>query len=275
MGKVRPDDVMEPSNFEKNFQTCDGGYRFGIMTTNGSESLNAVFKDSRMLPVAALVEETFAKCNRWFVQRREAATEQSNAEQPFSKRVHVKLAKRWEKATKMDVIPYSHGEGNYQVTGPNESVPVVQMQDGTMSIIHRRFQYIVTVGPERKVECTCRGIQLTGIPCAHVLAVCRNRNWSPNLFVAHWYRVDYLLSTWNALFVPYGNPEDWPATTTPKIEPNRDWIRRGRRKHIRQDMTMDEMQGRRRGHRPRRSTSDRQRRGMSHSFLIIFGSNVK
>jgi hypothetical protein len=253
---------MERSNYDKIFQTCDGGYRFGIMTTNGSESLNAVFKDSRMLPVAALVEETFYKCNSWFVQRRQAAMEQSNAQKPFSERVHVKLAKRWEKATKMDVIAYSHGEGKYEVTGPDEYVPVVQTQDGTMSYLHRRFQYIVTFGPNRAVECTCRGIQLTGIPCAHVLAVCRITNWDPNLFVADWYKVDYLMSTWNALFVPYGNPEDWPTTTTPTIEPNKDWIRHGRRKHIRHVMTMDEMQGRRRGHRPRRSTTDRQSRGM-------------
>ena len=173
-----------------------------------------------------------------------------------------KLAKRWEKATKMDVIPYSHGEGKYEVTGPDEYVPVVQMQDGTMSMLHRRFQYIVTFGPNRAVECTCRGVQLIGIPCAHVLAVCRHKSWSPDLFVDPRYRVTYLMSTWNALFVPYGNPEDWPTTTTPKIEPNKDWIRRGRRKHIRQIMTMDEMQGRRQGHRPRRSTTDRQSRGM-------------
>ena len=51
--KVRPNDVMEPSNYEKIFQTCDGGYRFGIMTTNGSESLNNVFRTSHRLPVCA------------------------------------------------------------------------------------------------------------------------------------------------------------------------------------------------------------------------------
>ncbi|XP_078151905.1 uncharacterized protein LOC144547193 [Carex rostrata] len=112
VGKVRPNDVMEQSNFDKIFQTCDGGYRFGIMTTNGSESLNAVFKESRMLPVAALVEETFYKCNSWFVQRRQAAMEQRDAGKPFSERVHVKLAKRWVKAIEMDVIAYSHGEGS-------------------------------------------------------------------------------------------------------------------------------------------------------------------
>lgn len=267
MGKVRPNDVMEQSNFDKIFQTCDGGYRFGIMTTNGSECLNAVFKDSRMLPVAALVEETFHKCNKWFVQRRQAATEQMDTGKPFSKRVQDKLAKRWEKGTKMDVIPYTHGEGKYEVTGPDEYVPVVQMQDGTMSMLHRRFQYIVTFGPNRAVECTCRGVQLIGIPCAHVLAVCREKSWSPDLFVDPRYRVTYLMSTWNALFVPYGNPEDWPTTTTPKIEPNKDWRRLGRRKHIRMDMTMDELKGRRRGHRPRRSTTDRQSRGMYGTTL--------
>src|SRR5664279_3802327 len=35
----------------KVYQGMDGGARWGIMTTNGSKSLNAVLKDSRRLPV--------------------------------------------------------------------------------------------------------------------------------------------------------------------------------------------------------------------------------
>ena len=73
VGKTRPDDVMESSNYEKIFQTCDGGYRWGIMTTNSSESLNNVFRMSWRLPVSAIVEDTFYKCNKWFLERRTRA----------------------------------------------------------------------------------------------------------------------------------------------------------------------------------------------------------
>jgi hypothetical protein len=104
---------MEPSNYEKIFQTLDGGYRFGIMTSNGSESLNAVFKASRTMPVCAIVEATFYKCNIWFVQRRQRAMELKDKRQVLSDRVLQKIRKRWKKAEKMTFVPYTHGEGVY------------------------------------------------------------------------------------------------------------------------------------------------------------------
>ena len=39
----------------------DGTHRWGIMTTNGVESLNMVYKNARAMPVTALVEVTFYK----------------------------------------------------------------------------------------------------------------------------------------------------------------------------------------------------------------------
>ena len=45
----------------KVYQCMDGGARWEIMTTNGSESLIAVFKYSQRLPVVALVEDTYYK----------------------------------------------------------------------------------------------------------------------------------------------------------------------------------------------------------------------
>ncbi len=197
VGKVRPNDVMELSNYEKIFQTCDGGYRFGIMTTNGSESLNNVFRTSRRLPVCAIVEDTFYTCNRWFVQRRQRAMELQDKGQVLSDRVLQKIRKCWEKAGKMRVVRYTQGQGQYQVSGSNEYVPCTRSDMGNMEPTHREFMYIVTRGPDRQMECTCRGIQLTSIPCAHVLAVCRDRNWQEDDFVADWYKTPYLVSTWN------------------------------------------------------------------------------
>ena len=139
VGKTRPEDVMESSNYEKNFQTCDGGYRWGIMTTNGSESLNNVFRMSRRLHVSAIVEDTFYKCNKWFVDRRKRAMDLADAEQRWSERVEKKLKKRWIKAARMNVVSYVHGEGQYQVSSPDEYIPVVRGTDGSMNMIRREF----------------------------------------------------------------------------------------------------------------------------------------
>jgi hypothetical protein len=44
-------------------QHLDGGFnRWGIMTSNGSETLNNVFRIARQLPVCAIVENTWHKC---------------------------------------------------------------------------------------------------------------------------------------------------------------------------------------------------------------------
>ena len=51
----------------------EGGFRYGIMTTNSSESFNHVFTGVRSLPVSRIVEFSFHKCNEYFVKRWELA----------------------------------------------------------------------------------------------------------------------------------------------------------------------------------------------------------
>ena len=48
-------------------------FRYGIMTTNFSESFNHVFTGVRSLPVSRIVEFSFHKCNKYFVKRWELA----------------------------------------------------------------------------------------------------------------------------------------------------------------------------------------------------------
>jgi hypothetical protein len=51
----------------------EGGFGYGIMTTNSSKSFNRVFTGVRSLPVAGIVEFSFMKCNEYFVKRWELA----------------------------------------------------------------------------------------------------------------------------------------------------------------------------------------------------------
>jgi hypothetical protein len=46
-----------------------GGLRYGVMTTNSSESLNKVFKVICEVHVSGIVEYSFRKCNEYFVNR--------------------------------------------------------------------------------------------------------------------------------------------------------------------------------------------------------------
>ena len=254
VGKYLQEDKDEQEKPEKVFQCKDGGYRWGIMTSNGSESLNNVFKFSRRLPVAAIVEETFSKCLEWFVERRRNAVNLLNNGKQWSQRVDKLLVKRGNKAGHMNVISYGDEVGIYEVKVDNELVP---MQQGNHEVYTLRdFKYKVVLQPNNTPSCDCQKPNLTGVPCAHVLAVCKHRNLNENQLINPFYSSQALAITWAEQFLPYGNQIEWPPFTGPIIVPDPRQINLGRRQHNRIPMYMDEMQGRRLGHQAHRSTRD-------------------
>ncbi|XP_030940266.1 uncharacterized protein LOC115965232 [Quercus lobata] len=55
-------------------QLHDGGYRYGVMTTNVSESFNGVLKGAHGLPISAMVEFTWSKLVAYFHDRHKEIT---------------------------------------------------------------------------------------------------------------------------------------------------------------------------------------------------------
>ncbi|XP_078176654.1 uncharacterized protein LOC144570794 [Carex rostrata] len=151
----------------------DDGSRWGIMTSNGSKSLNNVFRTSRRLPVAAIIEETFYKCVNWFVERRENAVELQAAGQLFSIRVHKKLNKYTEKVKKMSALAFGH-HGEFMVTSHGENINF-DMENGRWVHTSSDCRYKVIVKNDHEVECLCQKPKMVGISCVHVMAVCRLR----------------------------------------------------------------------------------------------------
>jgi hypothetical protein len=116
IGKQNRNNDAEPLALHKWTQVHDGVLnRWGIMTSNGSEVLNSVFKMARQLPVCALVEKTFYKCVDWFVNRREAAFGWEATGLDFSLNITLLLHRRREKARKHEVRPMYAGHNNYEV----------------------------------------------------------------------------------------------------------------------------------------------------------------
>jgi hypothetical protein len=108
------DKENQPSMLHKWTQCEDGGLnRWGIMTSNGSESLNNVFRVARQLPVCALVEKTFYKCVEWFVERRTIAAEWNDRGLVFSQKIIELLKKRGRKGRRHQVTPIVW-EGNFE-----------------------------------------------------------------------------------------------------------------------------------------------------------------
>jgi MULE transposase domain/SWIM zinc finger len=226
-------EIKHPSKWA---QCKDKGYRWGIMTSNGSESLNRVFKTVRCLPVVAIVEGTWYKCVSWFDERRNKSMTLINEGKLWSRKVTEKLNKRAEKSRSHRVDPYGSDLGDYEVIHHGET-----LSNGD----YENFKYTVNIKEGSMPKCDCLKPNLTGIPCSHVLAVIRVRKFELNQFVCPFYSAQALLNTWSSRFYPYPNQIDWPEYNGPNIIPERRLIRKGRRKHIRIPMVMDEMQGRR------------------------------
>lgn len=267
VGKRNPNDEDELPCPEKLYQTLDGGHRWGIMTTNGSESLNAVFKISRRLPVAAVVEDTFYKLNKWFFDRWNKAQMGVQHGQVWSDRVSTLLQKRIEKGRDMTVIPYRSGHGLFEVLVKGEKIPARRNQP-RLEHTRRDFGYRVVVTGNNKVECECRKPQLTGIPCSHFMAVVREMKYDVNLYINPLYRMSIVVQTWSGQWGPKGNQCEWPVYNGPKIIPETRLIKKGRRRHDRIPMEMDRMRGRRLGHQPHRETIDRNAAGIIDQPII-------
>ena len=77
----------------------EGGFRYGIMTTNSSKSFNRIFTRVRSLPVSGIVEFSFHKYNEYFVKRWELAQRNIAEQGHFGKAgaEHLKEAKELAK----------------------------------------------------------------------------------------------------------------------------------------------------------------------------------
>jgi hypothetical protein len=101
-------------------QHLDGGLnRWGIMTSNGSETLNNVFRIARQLLVCAIIENMWHKCVEWFYKCREITTAWEAQGLVFSQKVTKLIKHRGDKGRTYDVIPLDWGINNYDVYNRN------------------------------------------------------------------------------------------------------------------------------------------------------------
>ena len=94
-----------------------GGFRFGIMTTNSSESFNRVFTRVRSLPVSRIVEFSFHKGNEYFVKRWELAQRNIAEQGCFGKAGAEHLKEAEELAKQHTAEPYGPRRRIFSVWG--------------------------------------------------------------------------------------------------------------------------------------------------------------
>ena len=98
----------------------DGGHRFGHTNTNVAECVNAVLKDARRLPIAALVEQIFYNMVRYFDNHRRYYTSQLVSGKIFTRHCLNVIERRFMKANSHKVTSFNRHTGIFEiVTGYN------------------------------------------------------------------------------------------------------------------------------------------------------------
>ena len=167
----------------------DGGRRYGLMTTNISEVFNSVLKGARSLPVTALVQLTFFRLNSYFVARREVGANRLASTEQFTLYVDAQIQGRVVKAGSMEFVLYDHVKGLFHVKS---------MSGRTHRLnLHEKI-------------CTCGKTLTYGFPCSHIIAACQYRCVDFRLFMEGYYTTKSYYDTWETLFHPIFNEDEWP-----------------------------------------------------------------
>ena len=206
----------------------DGGYRYGYMTTNLSESYNAVLKDARKLPVAALVEKTFYNCARYFVTRLAEAEQRMTNGENLTRYAHDMHQKWRAVANRHKVTMFNRRDQLFEViTGPRPTTYGVK--GGTKHIVKLL---------ER--TCTCGKWQIYKIPCSHACAALSTQRMDSMAYVEDWYTMAIQVQCYQYGFFPYGDQSTWPPLDTHVVLPDTSRVRgKGRPRSTRIHNEMD------------------------------------
>nr|XP_027069017.1 uncharacterized protein LOC113694296 [Coffea arabica] len=150
---------------EKWCLTHDGEHRWGILTTNISESYTNVLREARHLPIRACIDLTFHRTVELFKTRREEARHCRN---PFPPKIWRKFKNSDQKAGCHRVVEFDGSSGVYKVVTGRR----VDGKGGNTQTV-KYFEN----------TCSCGKWQCYRLPCSHVLAVCRHRRDNPGALV--------------------------------------------------------------------------------------------
>ncbi|XP_071718656.1 uncharacterized protein [Rutidosis leptorrhynchoides] len=137
---------LQDVDFQKFCRNRAEHVRFSYLTSNSVESINALSKHARKLPVCMLLKFFHASVQDWHFKNRNTSVSVTSMVTPYAER---KLAKRTKKSRRSQAIPSTNN--------------LIEVRDGRKNGM---------VNLEDRV-CSCGQWQLSGIPCGHVIAAAR------------------------------------------------------------------------------------------------------
>ncbi|GJZ46476.1 transposase, MuDR, MULE transposase domain protein [Tanacetum coccineum] len=162
--------------------------RYNYMTSNSAESVNALTKEVRKIPITALIDWYRDHLRKWYYERREKQEDLQDKE--LTPWASAKIRYRMLKSSNWCV----NGVLRYNI---------YEVRDNKM--IHMVYL--------EKGECTCRRWQLSGLPCGHVYAIARvEALTNVNNLAKLWFLNSTIKATYEGIIYPI---KDIPTWQTP------------------------------------------------------------
>jgi hypothetical protein len=167
----------------------DGGSRWGMSTTNISESYNNVLKGARHLPIRAIVESTLEKCAYIFRRDWALINNCNTALPPHPMKMYMDSMVR---ATKQTVTSWSDNLGLFVVCTEKGNKQEVKYSQGL---------------------CSCGKWQNRRFPCSHAIAVAKAIDHDPLGLVNRVYTMDGWRAQFSSSFAPVLGSHSWPVVS--------------------------------------------------------------
>ena len=148
--------------------------------------------DARELPIVSCLKKIMQQLMVRFVSKRKETEDMCGTICP---KIRKKLDKNIDFAVHYEVSPAA--EQLFKVVG-------------------LRGEYEVNI---QKLECSCRGWQLSGIPCRHACAVFRHERIKPESVVHKCYSIDAFKAAYGQVIMPCSDPRVWPKMNGPEMRP--------------------------------------------------------
>ncbi|CAK8542057.1 unnamed protein product [Lathyrus sativus] len=182
---------------EKWTRAFDGGRRWGHMTTNLVESMNAVFKGTRNLPITALVRATYYRLGSLFAERGGKWSAVLNSGQAFTDNCLKVMKEETTKSSTHQVRIFDYRNNVFSVQETMDHGEGKPMGHYKVDLLNG--------------WCDCGKFQAFRVPCSHVIAACSNVRHDAYTLLSDVYRVTNLFGVYSASFPVMPCDEYWPV----------------------------------------------------------------